>query len=62
VRQLDGPGSETRLRAMQARFRAVRSKVERRDTLRSAKPLARDFLLYFAAFVAVGVVVWRLFA
>jgi hypothetical protein len=58
--RLEGPGSAMRLRSLQARFRAIRGRAERRNALRSAKPVVRDFGLYFVAFVTVGAVVWWL--
>jgi hypothetical protein len=62
MRRLEGPGSETRLRNIQARFRALRSRVERRTALVTAKPLASEFLIFFVAFVVVGAAVWWLIA
>jgi hypothetical protein len=62
MRRLEGPGSETRLRSIQARFRALRWGAERRNALHSARPLASEFLLFFAAFVVVGALVWWLVA
>jgi len=62
MRQLEGPGSETRLRRIQARFRAIRMRAERHSALGSAKLLAGEFLHFFAAFVVVGAVVWWLVA
>jgi hypothetical protein len=56
--RLEGPGSEERLRGLQARFRAVRGGAERLSMFRAAKPIAREFGLFFAAFLIVGFVVW----
>jgi hypothetical protein len=46
--QLEKPGSEARLRHLQARFRAGSARANRRQSFRSARPVARDFLLSLA--------------
>lgn len=58
MRQLDGPGSETRLRRIQERFRAIRARADRRLVFAAAAPWMNQFLVLFASFLAVGAIIW----
>lgn len=57
MRQHDGPGSETRLRRIQERFRAIRARADRRFVV-AAAPWMNQFLVLFASFLAVGAIIW----
>lgn len=54
MHQLEGPGSEARLQRIQARFRALRMRAGVHASIRGARPVARDFLLFFGAFLTFG--------
>jgi hypothetical protein len=58
----EGPGSESRLRQMQRRFRAARARSKRRSALRGAAPWLREFGVLFVVFLVFGALVWWLIA